>query len=52
MTNQMAPSHSASRASYSAPQLIEYGTLRDVTLAVGGTGKNDNGVKTGQNKTS
>ena len=36
-------SASSARKAYVAPGVVEYGSLRDITLAIGATGKNDGG---------
>lgn len=39
------------RAAYSAPKLVEYGALREITLSVGTTGNSDGGGTKADNKT-
>ena len=39
------------RKKYAAPVLIKWGTLRDLTEAVGSTGASDSGKKNGQKQT-
>jgi len=39
------------KKAYTAPTLVRWGTLRDLTLAVGNTGASDGGMKSGQNRT-
>ena len=34
------------KKAYQTPRVSEYGTLRDITLAVGSTGKSDGGTVT------
>lgn len=51
--NYEAQESAAGRAKpYKAPHVIEYGALRDVTLAAGNTGKNDGGGGPVNNKTA
>ena len=42
---------SSARKAYVAPDVVEYGSLRDITLALGATGKND-GAQSQPQKTS
>ena len=42
---------SSPRAPYKSPTLVEYGTLRDVTLAVGNRGAPDGGLVANVDKT-
>jgi hypothetical protein len=42
---------SPAKKPYTAPTLVRWGTLRDLTLAVGNTGGGDNGKKAGQKRT-
>jgi hypothetical protein len=42
---------SVSRTTYSPPVLVKWGTLRDLTQAVGNSGKSDSGKKSGQKNT-
>lgn len=42
-TDRRSISSSSARKAYVAPEVVEYGSLRDITLAVGSTGKNDGG---------
>jgi hypothetical protein len=39
------------KALYSKPVVVEHGTLRDITLAVGSKGASDNNAGKGPNKT-
>jgi hypothetical protein len=39
------------KKAYTAPTLVRWGTLRDLTLAVANTGGGDNGKKGGQKRT-
>lgn len=52
---KLAVPHSASvisnRKPYAAPDVVEYGSLSDITLSLGSTGKNDGGQNP-PNKTS
>ena len=45
-------SSDSKKKEYRAPQLFEYGTLRDLTHTVGGSGKSDSTSKFFPNKTS
>jgi hypothetical protein len=42
---------SPEKKAYAAPVLLEWGTLRDLTLAVGNRGRSDGGKKSGQKRT-
>jgi hypothetical protein len=47
-----APAESSqARAAYAAPTLMRWGTLRDMTQAVGNSGRSDGGKKGGQKRT-
>ena len=43
--------HRVEKTTYCSPKLVEYGAMRDITLAVSINNKNDN-AKSGPNKTS
>jgi len=47
------PTPPAPKKPYRAPKLVRWGTLRDITQAVGRSGNNDNGgpANGGRNKT-
>ena len=42
---------SPAKKTYTAPTLVRWGTLRDLTQAVGNSGADDNGMRAGQRKT-
>ena len=42
---------SQAKAAYAAPTLVRWGTLRDMTLAVGSSGNNDGGKGKSPKKT-
>jgi len=42
---------SPAKKPYTAPMLVRWGTLRDLTLSAGNTGGDDNGKKGGQKRT-
>ena len=49
-TDEKNEGASPSKKPYSAPVLLEWGTLRDITLNVGHSGNSD-GAKKGSNRT-
>jgi hypothetical protein len=42
---------SPEKKAYAAPELVRWGTLRDLTLAVGNRGGSDGGKKSGRKRT-
>jgi hypothetical protein len=50
-SNTDLPAEPQAKAVYVAPMLMQWGTLRDMTMAVGNSGGSDGGKRAGKKRT-